>query len=73
MYLRTCPLNEDSDQPVHSRSPIRVFTGRILDNQGCSVFMRTTKTDLSLVNSSEGTFSRVFLRHIYGLDIVIGE
>ena len=35
------PLNmcasEDSDQPAHSRSLIRIFTGRILDSQGCKV------------------------------------
>ena len=35
MYLQTCSHSEDSDQPAHSRSLIRIFTGR----------MRTTKTD----------------------------
>ena len=34
-YLRTCALSEDSDQTAHSRSLIRIFTGRILDSQGC--------------------------------------
>ena len=34
-YLRTCVPNEDSDQPAHSRSLIRIFTVRILDSQGC--------------------------------------
>ena len=28
---------EDSDQPAHSRSPIRIFTWRILDREGCKV------------------------------------
>ena len=29
--------SEDSDQPAHSRSLIRIFTGRILDSQDCKV------------------------------------
>ena len=33
-HLPTCALSEDSDQPVHSRSLIRIFTGHILDSQG---------------------------------------
>ena len=36
-YLRTCGTSKDSVQPVHSCSLIRIFTGHILDNQGCSV------------------------------------
>ena len=28
-------LSEDSDQPTHSRSLIRIFPWRILDSQGC--------------------------------------
>ena len=36
-YLRTCAPSEDSDQPVHSRSLIRIFTGHILDREGCKV------------------------------------
>ena len=43
-YLRICAHSEDADQPAHSRSLIILFTGRILDSQRCSVFMRTTKT-----------------------------
>ena len=31
-YLRTCARGEDSDQPAYSRSLIRFFTERILDN-----------------------------------------
>ena len=34
-YIQTCAHSEDSDQPAHSRSLIRIFTGRILDSQGC--------------------------------------
>ena len=30
---------EDSDQPAHSYSLIRIFTGRILDSQGCNVLL----------------------------------
>ena len=37
-----------SDQPAHSRSLIRIFTGRILDSQGCSFYMRTTNTLIRL-------------------------
>ena len=37
MYLWTCAPSEDSDQLAHSRSLIRIFTGRILDSQGCKV------------------------------------
>ena len=29
-YCRTCAPSEDSDQPAHSRSQIRIFIGRIL-------------------------------------------
>ena len=36
-YLWTCAPSEDSDQTAHSRSLIRIFTGRILDSQGCKV------------------------------------
>ena len=36
-YLQTCAPSEDSDQPAHSRSLIRIFTGRMLDSQGCKV------------------------------------
>ena len=56
MYLRTCAPTEDSDQPAHSRSLIRILIGWDLDSQGCiknlqgffmrtSFFMRKTKTD----------------------------
>ena len=64
-----CVPCEDSDQPAHSRSLIRIFTGRILDGQGCRVFScrqqrlwsdySDAQADLSLrcVHMSEGTFS----------------
>ena len=35
--LWTCAPSEDSDQPAHSRSLIRIFTVRILDSQGWKV------------------------------------
>ena len=67
--LRTSVPSEDSDQPAHSRSLIRIITGRNLDSQGCRFFMRTTKTDQTarmrrlicvfFERSSEGTFSKV--------------
>ena len=36
-YLWTCAPSEDSDQPAHSLSLVRIFTGRILDCQRCTV------------------------------------
>ena len=36
-YLCTCAPSEYLDQPVRSRSLIRIFTGRILDSQGWKV------------------------------------
>ena len=36
-YHRTCTRSEDSDQPAHSRSLIRIFIWRILDSQGYKV------------------------------------
>ena len=37
--------NEDSDQPAHSRSLIKIFTGRILE---VFFFIRTMKTPVRL-------------------------
>ena len=36
-YLQTSVPREDSDQPAHSRSLIRIFTGCILNSQGAIV------------------------------------
>ena len=36
-YLLTCAFNEDSDQPVHLRSLIRIFIGHFLDSWWCKV------------------------------------
>ena len=44
-YLRTCAPSEDSDQPAHSRSLIRIFTWRILDNQGFKVSSCEQRSD----------------------------
>ena len=38
-HLRACTPCEDSDQPAHSHSLIRIFTGRILDSQGCHIYL----------------------------------
>ena len=35
-----CAPSEDSDQPAHARSLIRIFTRRFLDSQGCKVSSR---------------------------------
>ena len=34
-YFHIWKPSEESDQPGHSHSLIRIFTGRILDSQGC--------------------------------------
>ena len=36
-YLQTCAPSEDSDQPAHSRSLIKIFSMRTFDSQGCKV------------------------------------
>ena len=38
MYVWKCTPSEDSDQLAHSRSLIRIFTGSIMDSQGCKFF-----------------------------------
>ena len=65
-HVRAC---EDSDQPAHSRSLIRIFTRRILDSQGCQASScgqrrfwsdcENAQADLShrLAHMSNGTFS----------------
>ena len=70
-YLRTCALSEDSDQPAHSRSLIRIVTGRNLDSKGCKVSsceQRKRRSDCAdalddlsfrRAHMSEGTFSDV--------------
>ena len=40
IYLPIHAPSEDSDQPAHALSLIRIFTRRILDSQGCKVFSR---------------------------------
>ena len=81
MYLRTCAASEDSDQPAHSRSLIRILSGRILDSQGCKVSScgqrrlwsdcADAQADLSLrlEHISEGTFSHVAAPIIVGTDL----
>ena len=53
--LRTCLPSEDSDQPTHLRSLIKIITGHILDSQGFRVSscetlirMRHAQADLSI-------------------------
>ena len=36
-YLRTCSPRKNSGQPAHKNCLIRIFTGLILDSQGCKV------------------------------------
>ena len=52
---------EVSDQPVNSRNLINIFTGRILDSQGCKVcFMRATK----IAQTAQADLSRAVGRTI---------
>ena len=39
-YLRAFTSGGDSKQPVHSRSVMRIFTGRILDSQKCKTLRK---------------------------------
>ena len=61
----TSAPSEDSDQPVHSRSLIRIFTGCMLDSQGykVSVYMQTMKTLIRLCEYA-GSFNSSFGAHI---------
>ena len=44
----TCAPSEDSDQPGHPPSLIRVFAVRSMGSQGQALFMRTAKTLIKL-------------------------
>ena len=71
MYLQRWAPSEDSDQPAHSRSLIRIFTGRVLASQGVKgsscgqrrpwSVCADAQADLSLrwAHMSAGTFSYV--------------
>ena len=71
--------SEDSDQPAHSHSLMRIFTERILDNQGCKVSSsswsprrlirlhvcaRWFESSLGTCQNAEGTFSHVAVHFI---------
>ena len=74
--LRTCAPSEDSDQPAHWRSLIRIFSGCILNRQWCSSSscgQRRLWSDcadaqsdlcLRLAYMSEDTFSHVVAHYI---------
>ena len=62
-YLLTCAPSEDSDQPAHSRSLIRIFTERILDSQGCKVSSCGQKTLIRL-HGCAGCFESSFGAHV---------
>ena len=47
-YNIACAPSEDSDQPAHPRSLIRVFAAHIVEPRIHSVFRRTAKTLMSL-------------------------
>ena len=64
--------SDESDQPAHLHSLIRIFTEHILDSQGCKVSYVTMemlikfaecagKLDLHWVHMSEGMFSSITL------------
>ena len=47
--IPTCALSEDSDQPSHSSSLTRIFTGLIFDSQRCkSVHADNEDSDQSM-------------------------
>ena len=57
--LRTCSPSQDSDQPAHSRSLIRIFTGKIAT--GAKFLHADAQADLTLrwAHMSEGNISHV--------------
>ena len=64
-YLRTNGPSEDSDQPAQLCRPIRIFTGRKCDSQGCKVSssMRTTQI-LSRLSGCVGWFETSLGAHV---------
>ena len=62
MYHRICAPSEDSDQPAHSRSLNRIFTGGIFDGLGCK---DSSCGQRRLINMSEGTFLTLPIVYIY--------
>ena len=71
-YIRSCAPSEDSDQPAHLHSLIRIFTGCILESQRFKVSShRERRSDcanvqadlsISLAHMSEDTISDVAAR-----------
>ena len=69
MYHQTCMPSEDSDQPVHSCSLIRIFTGHILGSQRCKVFhaenIATMAIDKALFSSKNCRYLSYFSMKTY--------
>ena len=67
MYLRTCAPSEDSDQTAHSRSLIRIFTGRISDSrwQGYKVSSCGQRRLIRLRVWSESSLGAYVVRHVF--------
>ena len=62
-YLWISAPSEDSDQTAHSRSLIRIFTGRILDSHGCKVSSWWQKT-LLILRGCAGWFESSLPAHV---------
>ena len=67
-HLRTCAQSEDSDKRAYSHRQIIIFTGSILDSQGCTlstrgqrIFCADAQTGLRLIwaHLSDVTFPKV--------------
>ena len=59
-----CAPSEDSDQPAHSRSLIRIFTRRILDSQDSIVsLIRGTKSDQTALILAFVGLNSIVLKH----------
>ena len=63
IYRRTCAPSEDSDQPAHSRSLIKILTGRILDSQGCKFPLSEQRRQIRLWGC-EGWFESSLGAHV---------
>ena len=64
MRKRTCAPSEDSDQPAHLRSLIRIFPWRSLDSQGCKDLFKRTKKPLIRLCACAGWFESLLGTHV---------
>ena len=64
-------LNKSSDQPAHSHSLIRIFSGRILDRQSDAKFLHADKEDSDQTAGCAGGF--VFVERICHIAVQLNK